>query len=79
VKEHLVSTFEGEMIEFCETSLAQKTDLARIRKIYKLHNPARAVDKKQEDPQGVVPDKHEVALSELEMSILGLMALRGAG
>ena len=72
--------FQGEMIDFCDDILAQKTDLMRVRKIYKLNQPAQAgSDKRKESISEVAEAKSEVALRELEMSILGLMALRGAG
>lgn len=80
VKEHLTSNFKGETIDFCDESLAQKADLTRVRKIYKLNQPAQAVNKKQQGAIGEVTEvKADAALRELEISILGLMALRGAG
>lgn len=69
------------MIDFCDESLAQKADLMRIRKIYKLNQTLRTAGKYQQ--QKAMSDLHEVkadvAQRELEISILGLMALRGAG
>lgn len=80
VENHLASTFKGEMIDFCDESLAPQADLKRITKIYKLNQPAQAVGKKRQDAIGEVAEvQTDVALSELEMFILGLMALRGAG
>ena len=80
VHDHLTSTFEGEMVEFCDKSLAHQTDLARVRKIYKLNYPIGTVrNKSREANEEVAGVSDEVALRELEMSILGLMALRGAG
>lgn len=68
------------MIDFCDEILAQKTDLTRIKKIYKLNQPAQALGKKKQDAIGDVTEvKPDVAVEELEMYILGLMALRGAG
>lgn len=69
------------MIEFCDTSLALKTDLTKVRKIYKLNSSTRVVSNKQQQEvkSGFTGVKDEVALGELEMAVLGLMALRGAG
>lgn len=72
--------FMGEMVDFCDESLAQKADLTRVRKIYKLNQPAPAMGNKPQEANGEVADvKADIALRELEISILGLMALRGAG
>lgn len=80
VKEHLTSMFKGETIDFCDENLVQRADLTRIRKIYKLNQAAQAVGKKRHDAIAEVTEvKADVALRELEIFILGLMALRGAG
>jgi hypothetical protein len=72
--------FKGESIEFNDKCLAHMTDLARVRKLYRLHIPAQVVGNKPHDTKGGVSGvRDEVALRELEISILGLMALRGAG
>ena len=68
------------MIEFCDTNLALKTDLTKVRKIYKLNSSTRVVGNKQQGAKsGLTGVEDEVALRELEMAILGLTALRGAG
>lgn len=80
VNEHLTSTVEGELVEFCDKSLAQETDLARVKKIYKLTHPAHIIRNKLKPAYDEAAQvKEEVTLIELEMSILGMMALRGAG
>lgn len=69
--------FNGESIEFSDKCLAQKTDLVRVRKLYKLNTSAH---NKQNDIKGGASGvKDEFALKELEISVIGLMALRGAG
>ena len=76
----MASMFKGEMIDFCDNILAQTADLTRIKKIYKLNQPVQTVGKKRQDAiSQLAEDKADVALRELEMFILGLMALRGAG
>lgn len=68
------------MIEFCDRRLALTTDLAKVRKVYKLNNSTRVVRNKQQDAKSWCTGvEDEVALRELEIAILGLMALRGAG
>lgn len=48
-----------------------------MRKIYKLNGPAQPVGKKKEEASDAVENEASV-MSELEMSILGLIALKGA-
>lgn len=80
VKNHLTSTFQGEMIDFSDNILAQKADLTRIKKIYKLNQSAQAGGKKRQDAiDEVARVKTDINIGELEVFILGLMALRGAG
>lgn len=68
---------QGESIEFCNDNLAKVVDVARVRKIYKLSDLSRPVGRKKQEASG--PSGNEVStISELEMSILGLIALKGA-
>lgn len=68
---------QGESIEFCNDNLAKVVDVARVRKIYKLSGLAPPVGRKKQEVSG--PTENEVStMSELEMSILGLIALKGA-
>ena len=72
VKAHLSDHFHGECISFCDGNLQAKTDFQRLRKIYKLNSPAR--QRKHEKPE----NKDDAEVKDIEMSILGLIALRGA-
>lgn len=76
------ANFEGECIRFCDENLQRCTDLPRVRKIYKLNTPTSGTSKRTKenpDNQKSIETEDEVmARKELEMSILGLMALRGA-
>ena len=81
MKEHVGANFEGECVQFCDENLQRCTDLRRVRKIYKLNPPASIMSKKiKEDfdhPKSIEIEEVK-ARTELEISILGLMALRGA-
>lgn len=82
VQQHLSSSVEGKPVDFSDQTLVQITDLARVRQIYKLS--ATAVTKGRKPTQGnaaVVDGKQGVMDSdrvEIEVNVLGLMALRGA-
>lgn len=65
---------EGEQVPFEDDVLASMTDLARVRKIYKLN--VQGGGKKDAVVNGV--GKEEVERKELEITVLGSMALRGA-
>lgn len=68
---------QGESIEFCNDNLAKVVDVARVKKIYKLSGLARPVGRRKQEASE--PTENEVStMSELEMSILGLIALKGA-
>jgi EKC/KEOPS complex subunit CGI121/TPRKB len=69
IQAHLSKVVEGEQIEFSDAVLETITDLSRVRKIYKLHNTGKVTS--QSD--GGAGERRE-----LEMLILGSMALRGA-
>lgn len=68
----MIATFEGKSVEVCHQNLAGMTDLTRLRKAYKLTPPA---PKKQSEFQEI---GDEGILGELEMALLGLIALKGA-
>ncbi|MCJ1467319.1 hypothetical protein MMC07_005943 [Pseudocyphellaria aurata] len=78
VKAHLEAVIQGKSIQFCNDNLGKTVDVARVRKIYKLNSPPRQVGRKKQEASGT-PESDESTLSELEMSILGLIALKGAG
>ncbi|KAI9859560.1 MAG: hypothetical protein M1824_003726 [Vezdaea acicularis] len=78
VQEHLSSVVEGTPVDFADSILQETADFARIKKVYKLIN--RAHGKKKEaagDLQVVQAPGNDV--KDLEIAILGAMALRGAG
>ena len=75
VQEHLTEVVEGTQIAFSDDELREMVDLARVRKIYKL-NTAGGGGKKAMNGAN---DRSEVDESrELEVLVLGSMALRGA-
>ncbi|MCJ1428045.1 hypothetical protein MMC29_005952 [Sticta canariensis] len=80
VKAHLQAVIQGESIEFCNDNLAKVVHVARVRKIYKLSGLARPVGRKKQEASGPTEnaDNEVSTMSELEMSILGLIALKGA-
>ncbi|MCJ1223807.1 hypothetical protein MMC12_000450 [Toensbergia leucococca] len=80
VEEHLRSSIEGTPVEFCDETLAQLVDPAKVRKIYKLNAAAAAAKPASKKRGGVVSDLQSDQLEgkELEYAILGMMALRGA-
>lgn len=76
MKNHLIAAFEGESVEVCDKNLAGMTDLTRLRKAYKLSPPARLGGNKKQTEFQEIGDKGFVG--ELEMVLLGLIALKGA-
>lgn len=82
VQQHLSSSVEGKPIDFSDQTLAQMTDLARVRKIYKLSTPAVAKGRQSVRGNAAVLNGDSAALDldrkEIEVNVLGLMALRGA-
>lgn len=75
VKQHLDAVVEGDAVAFDDQVLARMTDLARIRKIYKLNVPVQTSGKKKREGDNVSDESER---KELEVMVLGLMALRGA-
>ncbi|KPI42543.1 EKC/KEOPS complex subunit [Cyphellophora attinorum] len=71
VAEHLSANVKGEEVVFREEALEGISDIARIRKIYKLPAPSAS-----KATNGVHPSASD--LEHLEAQILGAMALRGA-
>ena len=68
IEEHLNTHVEGKQIDFEEESLAKLADIPRIKKAYKLQptQPLKQSDNQKDD------------LKEMEVLVLGMMALRGA-
>ncbi len=74
IQEHLAKVVEGVQVPFSDAEMSDMTDLARVRKIYKL-NVAGGGRK----PINAVNGASEIdERKELEVLILGSMALRGA-
>ncbi len=76
VQRHLKNAIEGTAVDFSDEELKNTTDMARVKKIYKLSAQAQGTSKKAKDGSGALTEKAEG--SELEVIVLGLMALRGA-
>ncbi|KAI9704980.1 MAG: hypothetical protein M1836_006760 [Candelina mexicana] len=84
VQQHLCSVIEGTALEFSDKSLSRLTDLARVKKIYKLNNVNGGNAKRHSQgsrpakakAEGIATDGNMQGL-ELEVAILGIMALRG--
>lgn len=76
MKNHLDAAFDGERVEFCDQNLSSMTDLIRLRKAYKLSLPVGSWGNKKQSESQEIGD--ESFVSELEMALLGLIALKGA-
>jgi len=74
IQAHLSANFEGEQVEFSDEVLGSMTDLARVKKIYKLNSGGEKGGKAVVNGTG----KEDAERRELEVLILGSMALRGA-
>ena len=70
---HLAESIKGQQSLLSVDTLRAGADVARIRKIYKLGSPPI----KQMAPNGAVVDDH-ISLQNMEVQVLGMMALRGA-
>lgn len=75
VQSHLGSAVKGEERAFADDELKDVTDTSRLRKVYKLPTvqkppPKKSLNGEVDQP---VDDRHD-----LEVQIIGLMALRGA-
>ena len=76
---------DGTPVEFADHVLRTMTDLARVKKAYKLNSPAEGRDgggKGKGKVESTAVLKGEEAtlddLKEIEVAVLGCMALRGA-
>ena len=93
VSEHLAASVKGTLAEFSDQTLAPLTDVAKVRKLYKLGGVGEDSSKgkrwrKDGSEEGSRGDdglerKHAAKdigneRKELEVAVLGLMALRGA-
>ena len=75
VEQHLREAVEGTAAEFSDEWLEEVCDLDKVRKTYKLAKPQQAKGTKaMNGDAGTIRDER----SDLEVQVLGLMALRGA-
>ena len=68
INRHLQASIEGSQIAFNQENIAAVTDIAKVKKAYKLGPPLKG-----RGSGGSGDD-----LKEMEMIVLGMMALRGA-
>lgn len=78
-----MANFEGECVPFCDENIQRNTDISRVRKLYKLNTTTASTSPgrtkmRSERRKDLESNKEPIKWKELEMSILGLMALRGA-
>ncbi len=87
IQSHLSSQVEGKQIPFTDDDLTAITDIGRVKKIYKLNGNANAgsiggkknARKSEVNGSGGAHVAERIVDSkELEVLILGAMALRGA-
>ncbi|CAD6442323.1 16432d8d-74f0-4f90-84b9-cf01ec903180 [Sclerotinia trifoliorum] len=76
ISEHLSSSIEGEAVPFEDGTLSKMTDIARVKKLYKLNASGGGGGKK--GAVNGVSEKIQDERKELEIMVLGAMALRGA-
>ena len=74
VQEHLSKVVEGEQVAFEDEVLRVMTDLGRVRKIYKLNAGSEGKKGAAQVNAVMVEDERR----ELEVLVIGCMALRGA-
>jgi len=76
VKVHLSDAVQGTSVDFSDDNLRDVSDWAKIRKVYKLPS-SQSGDKYS---KGLVNGDEEADgnVEELQMAVLGVMALRGA-
>lgn len=75
VQQHLRTAVEGTAVEFSDAALSKMTDMARVKKTYKINSQPQVVGK-EASSKGAV--NAETEKNELEVIVLGVMALRGA-
>ena len=82
VQNHLDANFEGTRVAFDDKTLASTADIARLKKLYKIAPSQMTgqvkLNKDAKRAQAIVDDGSEVGRKELEVMVIGLMALRGA-
>jgi hypothetical protein len=75
VTRHLSENIDGEETTFEDASLQSICDFNRIKKIYKITSPPARKTNKQGDGE---PHNNIDQAKNLEVQVLGAMALRGA-
>ncbi len=81
VSEHLLSQIQGNESTFDDATFRKLADLERIKKVYKLgtSTPASRPRKAFNGNRTAANDREDVdETKDLEVQILGLIALRGA-
>jgi EKC/KEOPS complex subunit CGI121/TPRKB len=83
IQAHLTANVEGDSLPFTDDSIASLTDMARIKKIYKLNSGGGAKKTKGAvNGAGInggnENGKDQDEVKELEVAVLGAMALRGS-
>lgn len=81
ISQHLTVSIEGTTIDFNDDNISKFTDLGKVRKIYKLNESTKAArqpKKRGAHEAQAVSEKYQVDdRKEMEVVILGMMALRG--
>jgi hypothetical protein len=78
VAQHLGLVVKGTLVEFSNKVLDEMTDLARVRKIYKLNTGQNAPPGRGDAGGSGMKDAGPSERKELEIAVIGAMALRGA-
>ncbi|EPE30720.1 hypothetical protein GLAREA_03687 [Glarea lozoyensis ATCC 20868] len=83
IQAHLAANIEGDSLPFTDASIASLTDVARIKKIYKLNSGGGAKKTKGAVNGAGIHGGNEDGnnqdeVHELEVAVLGAMALRGS-
>ncbi|TGO24741.1 hypothetical protein BPAE_0096g00470 [Botrytis paeoniae] len=78
ISEHLSSVIEGEPVPFDDESLASMVDIARVKKLYKLNAIGGGGKKGGANGMNGKVENQVDERKELEIMVLGAMALRGA-
>lgn len=81
ITQHLATSIEGTAIEFNDDNISKFTDLGKVRKIYKLNESTKAArqpKKRVAHETLAVSEKDQIDdRKEMEVVVLGMMALRG--
>ena len=75
IQAHIISSIEAQQIPFTDENLDSLTDWPKVKKAYKLNATGNAGKKMT---NGVTKGKEVDENKELEIMVLGSMALRGA-